>query len=201
LKRDGVEQHLRQQSFQVLLFLLVRRFELVLKEELVANFWRDTAVTDNALVQCIADIRRALGDDPRNPRYIKTVPRAGYRFIAEVEELWQELPTAEPAGLYLAKLENAVGTGGVKAGPAGQTQANLSSRAGMVMSVLRKLRFESVKLRRRQFVWAIAGLLALGALLFGLLYLRSRGSDYAVLRTTGKRSVAVDVFRQFFRSR
>src|SRR5580704_19526395 len=61
VKRDGVEQPLRQQSFQVLLFLLARRFELVLKEELVANFWHDTAVTDNALVQCIADIRRALG--------------------------------------------------------------------------------------------------------------------------------------------
>ena len=67
VKRDGVEQPLRQQSFQVLLFLLARRSELVLKEELVTYFWHDTAVTDNALVQCIADIRRALGDDPRNP--------------------------------------------------------------------------------------------------------------------------------------
>jgi len=47
----------------------------------------DTAVTDNALEQCLAEIRKVLGDDSRNPRFIKTVPRAGYRFIGKVEEV------------------------------------------------------------------------------------------------------------------
>src|SRR5207253_6998761 len=44
-----------------------------------------TAVTDDALVQCVMDIRRALGDDSRRPQFIKTVPKIGYRFIGELE--------------------------------------------------------------------------------------------------------------------
>lgn len=86
LKRGGQEQHLRQQPFHVLLYLLERRHRLISKEELIENFWRETAVTDNALVQCIAEIRRALGDDPRQPRFLKTIPKVGYRFIASVVE-------------------------------------------------------------------------------------------------------------------
>ena len=86
LKRGGREQYLRQQSFHVLLYLLERRQRLITKEELIENFWHDTAVTDNALVQCIAEIRRALGDDPRQARFVKTIPKVGYRFISPVEE-------------------------------------------------------------------------------------------------------------------
>jgi tetratricopeptide (TPR) repeat protein len=86
LKRGGHEQYLRQQSFHVLLYLLERRQRLITKEELIENFWHDTAVTDNALVQCIAEIRKALGDDPRQARFVKTIPKVGYRFISPVEE-------------------------------------------------------------------------------------------------------------------
>ena len=85
VKRDGQEGYLRQQSFQVLVYLIERRQRLISKEELIENFWRDTAVTDNALVQCIAEIRKALGDDPRQPRFIKTIPKVGYRFVGAVE--------------------------------------------------------------------------------------------------------------------
>jgi tetratricopeptide (TPR) repeat protein len=85
VKRAGQEAYLRQQSFHVLVFLLERRQRLISKEELIENFWHDTAVTDNALVQCIAEIRKALGDEPRQPRFIKTIPRVGYRFVGAVE--------------------------------------------------------------------------------------------------------------------
>jgi len=98
LKRDGHDQYVRQQSFQVLLYLLEQRRRLVSKEELVQNFWRDTAVTDNALVQCIADIRKVLGDDSRNPRFVKTIPKVGYRFIGAVEVDAPE-PTPRKAGV------------------------------------------------------------------------------------------------------
>jgi len=77
----------------VLVYILERRDRIVGKEELIENFWNDTAVTDNAVVQCIAEIRRALGDDPRGPRFIKTIPKVGYRFVATVTE---ELPLAKP---------------------------------------------------------------------------------------------------------
>src|SRR6185503_12585210 len=86
VKRNGHEQHLRQQTFHVLLYLLEQRERVVTKEELLSAIWHDTAVTDNALVQCIADIRKALGDDPRQPRFIKTAPKIGYLFIGAVEE-------------------------------------------------------------------------------------------------------------------
>jgi tetratricopeptide (TPR) repeat protein/DNA-binding winged helix-turn-helix (wHTH) protein len=86
LRRNGQEQHLRQQTFQVLLLLLEQRERLVTKDELIESVWRGAAVTDNALVQCITDIRRALGDDPRQPHLIKTIPKVGYRFIGAVEE-------------------------------------------------------------------------------------------------------------------
>jgi tetratricopeptide (TPR) repeat protein/DNA-binding winged helix-turn-helix (wHTH) protein len=87
LRRDGEERHLRQQTFQVLVYLLEQRERLVTKDELIDYVWRDTAVTDNALDQCLAEIRKALGDDSRNPRFIKTVPRRGYRFMGKVEEV------------------------------------------------------------------------------------------------------------------
>ncbi|HZS06075.1 MAG TPA: tetratricopeptide repeat protein [Blastocatellia bacterium] len=86
LRRDGEELALRQKSLQVLLYLLDRRGQLVTKEELIENVWGGAAVTPDALVQIIVELRRLLGDDSRQPRFIRTVPKAGYRFIGPVEE-------------------------------------------------------------------------------------------------------------------
>jgi tetratricopeptide (TPR) repeat protein/DNA-binding winged helix-turn-helix (wHTH) protein len=86
VRRNGEEQHLRRQTFQILLYLLDQRQRLVTKEEILERVWRGASVTDDALVQCIVDLRKALGDDPRHPRFIKTIPKSGYCFIAEVEE-------------------------------------------------------------------------------------------------------------------
>jgi hypothetical protein len=68
----------------------------VSREELIEHVWQGAAVTDDALVQRIVDLRKAFGDDSRHPRFIKTVPKAGYRFIAEVEET--RLPDNRPIG-------------------------------------------------------------------------------------------------------
>lgn len=84
--RAGKELHLRQKTFQVLIYLLEQRERLVPRDELIQHIWPQTAVTDNALDQCLAEIRKVLGDDSRQPRFIKTVPRAGYRFIGSVQE-------------------------------------------------------------------------------------------------------------------
>ncbi|MGH9961570.1 MAG: winged helix-turn-helix domain-containing protein, partial [Pyrinomonadaceae bacterium] len=94
LRRNGLELPMRQKSIQALLFLLEQRHRLVTKEELIERVWEGMAVSDDALVQLIKEIRHSLGDDPRQPRFIKTVPKAGYRFIAAVEELYLDLPTA-----------------------------------------------------------------------------------------------------------
>ena len=97
LKRDGQERHLRQKTFQVLLYLLEQRQRLITKDELIDHVWEETAVTDNALEQCLAEIRKVLGDDSRNPRFIKTVPRIGYRLIGTVEEFDISDAVQEPA--------------------------------------------------------------------------------------------------------
>ena len=86
LKRGGCEQHLRQKAFSVLIHLLEQRQRVVTKDELMESVWKDTAVTDDALVQCIKEIRRSIGDDSHQSRFIKTIPKTGYRFIGEIEE-------------------------------------------------------------------------------------------------------------------
>lgn len=87
VKRDGQEKYLRPKTLQVLLHLLEQRPRLVTKEELLTQVWQDVAVTDDALVQSIVEIRKALGDNSQQPRFIKTFPKTGYRFIGEVETL------------------------------------------------------------------------------------------------------------------
>lgn len=90
MRRAGAEVALRQKSFQVLFYLLEHRARLVTKEELIEHVWEGAAVTDDALVQSIVELRRAFGDDSRRPRFIRTVPKAGYQLIAPVSELARE---------------------------------------------------------------------------------------------------------------
>src|SRR5579884_593400 len=86
IRRAGAECSLRPKTFRLLLYLLEHRDRLVPKEELIQELWPDTAVSDGALAQCIADLRRTLEEDSRNPRFIRTAPRLGYQFIAPVTE-------------------------------------------------------------------------------------------------------------------
>lgn len=70
--------------FDALALLVREHGRLVEKDRLFEEVWDDVVVSDSALTQCIKEIRRLLGDDAVNPRFIQTVPRHGYRFIAEV---------------------------------------------------------------------------------------------------------------------
>jgi len=99
LRKEGAKLALQIQPFQVLAFLLKRPGELVTREQLRSRVWpEDTFVDfDHALNTSIAKIRLALGDDAEHPKYIETLPRRGYRFIAAVETLRTEPPAAELA--------------------------------------------------------------------------------------------------------
>jgi TolB-like protein/DNA-binding winged helix-turn-helix (wHTH) protein/Flp pilus assembly protein TadD len=79
---DGNDIALRPKTFAVLRCLIDNSGRLVSKDELFAAVWPNLAVTDDALVQSIGELRRALGDD--GPRLIKTIPRRGYRFESDV---------------------------------------------------------------------------------------------------------------------
>jgi len=89
---DGTDLRLRPKAFQLLLHLFNNRHRLVTKQELNDHIWPETAVTDDGVVQCVVELRKALGDAAREPRYIRTTPRVGYRFIADVHEI----PVAAP---------------------------------------------------------------------------------------------------------
>jgi hypothetical protein len=64
------------------------------KSRFFSEVWSDVVVSDSALTQCIKEIRKQLGDDASNPRFIQTVPRSGYRFIGDVEPVAQDRPGA-----------------------------------------------------------------------------------------------------------
>ena len=82
LLRNGEEIKLRPKSFDTLKHLVENSGRLISKNELFDAVWPDTAVTDDSLVQCLIEVRRALGEDGQ--QLIKTVPRRGYIFEAQV---------------------------------------------------------------------------------------------------------------------
>lgn len=86
---------LAPKAYDVLAFLIRHGNQLVHREKLMSELWPETYVDDHALSYQIAEIRRALNDDPRTPRYIETRPRRGYRFIAEIRD--EAAPKPAPA--------------------------------------------------------------------------------------------------------
>ena len=97
--RSGQVFAVEPKAFRVLLFLVRNPQRVVTKEELLGAVWGDTAVTENSLTRSILKLRRALGDDAREPRYIETVSTVGYRFVCAVEardEAEWDSPKADP---------------------------------------------------------------------------------------------------------
>ena len=80
LLRAGQEIRLRPKVFDALRYLIENRGRIVPKEELIENLWPEAFVTDDSLVQCMVELRRALDD--RSQEILKTIPRRGYMFTA-----------------------------------------------------------------------------------------------------------------------
>ncbi|MBK5256325.1 MAG: winged helix-turn-helix domain-containing protein [Vicinamibacteria bacterium] len=99
LRKEGRLVHLRNQPFQVLSLLLRRVGDLVTREEIKAALWADNADVDveQGLNYCIKELRSALGDNADAPRFIQTLPRRGYRFLADVRRVGVELPSVGSA--------------------------------------------------------------------------------------------------------
>jgi DNA-binding winged helix-turn-helix (wHTH) protein/tetratricopeptide (TPR) repeat protein len=104
----GETVHIQARGFDALLLLIQRRNEVVSKGELLATIWPDIHVEESNLPVMISAIRRAIGDNGRNQKYIETVSKFGYRFVGEVTEIRMAEPaafddsatfSAEPAGL------------------------------------------------------------------------------------------------------
>jgi len=98
LWKNGLKLKLGGQPFEILATLLERPGELVTREQLRSKIWSaDTFVDFNhGLNAAVNKLRECLSDSPEDPRYIETLPRRGYRFIAKTEKMGDELPPAAP---------------------------------------------------------------------------------------------------------
>lgn len=102
LQRGDHEVRVTPRSMEVLVYLLSQKGRVVSKDELLREVWNGQAVTDDALIVTVYELRKALGDRAREPVYLETVPRRGYRFVpaVQVETGAQPEPltaSAEPA--------------------------------------------------------------------------------------------------------
>src|ERR1700752_1651625 len=112
LTKPGKRLPLQEPPFQLLAMLLERPGELVSREELRAKIWPRTIVDfDHGLNKAINKIRDALGDSAENPRFIETVARRGYRFLADVEAI--SAPSPQPEATSDVGMDGVSSPGGV----------------------------------------------------------------------------------------
>ena len=110
LRRQGVRIKLNAQPFQVLMLLLDRPGELLTREEISRELWPDGTFVDyeHGVNSAVNRIREALGDAAGNPRFVETLARRGYRFVAPVERIGVEpaasLPATEPEPQFLNRI-------------------------------------------------------------------------------------------------
>lgn len=89
---------LAPKPFETLLYLARRPGKVVTKAELIEALWPDTYVTEDVLVQSIVEIRKALGDQAKDPRYVQTLPRRGYEFLEAVHAVPVPAQEGAPGG-------------------------------------------------------------------------------------------------------
>lgn len=83
LRRDGQDVHLSPKAFDLLSLLIHHRPNVLQKDELVTQIWRDSHVSDASLAVLIGEIRDAIDDDARHPRFVRTAHGVGYAFCGE----------------------------------------------------------------------------------------------------------------------
>src|SRR5262245_51160365 len=90
LRRNGKPLPLPPKTFELLKRLVVGHGQIVDQQELLETVWADSFVEKGSITFAVNQLRKFLNDDARDPRYIETVPRRGYRFIAETREVLRE---------------------------------------------------------------------------------------------------------------
>jgi len=89
--KNGQEKRIEAKVMSLLVLLASNAGEVVTRKEILAGVWPDVIVGEEIIAQIIYSLRNALGDDAKRPKYIETIPKKGYRFIAEVS-LFEENP-------------------------------------------------------------------------------------------------------------
>jgi predicted ATPase/DNA-binding winged helix-turn-helix (wHTH) protein len=102
LEKDGAPVQLGSRALDILLALIERAGDVVANNDLMAQVWRDVTVEEGSLRVHIAALRKALGDDKSDAKYIKNVPGRGYCFVAAISSTGMARATAAPAGAAAA---------------------------------------------------------------------------------------------------
>jgi adenylate cyclase len=105
LLRDGVQVSLRLKTFETLRMLVENAGRLVTKEMLLRQVWPDALVEENNINANVSILRKALGENANGQPYIETVPRAGYRFVAQVAQISSSQTAPTASGAATAGLE------------------------------------------------------------------------------------------------
>ena len=124
LRGRGLRIKLGAQPFQVLAMLLARPGELLTREEIARELWPDGTFVDaeQGVNSAVNRVREALGDTARNPRFVETLARRGYRFVAPVERMGVDEPaSAEVAGIAVAVQDSAFATQAEERSPGRRT--------------------------------------------------------------------------------
>lgn len=115
--------HLEPRSMEVLVHLIENAGQVVSRDRLQSAIWGEVVVGDESLTNAIIKIRKALGDDARNPRYVETIPKRGYRLVAQVTPLAPPKPGIfhgpAPSGAARGLQPALLGVGLVVVAPAG----------------------------------------------------------------------------------
>jgi transcriptional activator of cad operon len=153
IARDGETARLEARTMRLLLCLAQHAGEVVSIDDLLSEVWTGVIVTPDSVYQAVASLRRLLGDDPKQPAYIATVPRLGYRMVAMVSP-WSE---DEPAASTMMEAGEASSrTRRLRA--SGTTLALAVVVVAVVAGLLAYLIYERVALRRSTVPAAVAAL-------------------------------------------
>ncbi|MFZ0274450.1 MAG: winged helix-turn-helix domain-containing protein [Acidobacteriaceae bacterium] len=153
IARDGETARLEARTMRLLLCLAEHAGEVVSIDDLLSEVWAGVIVTPDSVYQAVASLRRLLGDDPKQPAYIATVPRLGYRMVAMVSP-WSE---DEPAASTMKEAGGASSrTRRLRA--SGTTLALAVVVVAVVAGLLAYLTYERVALRRSTVPAAVAAL-------------------------------------------
>lgn len=156
ISKDGQTVQLEPKVMQVLVTLARRPGQTVTKEQFMEEVWGDTVVTNDVLSRCISELRKVLGDDARDPRYIETIRKTGYRLIASVSHT-RVAPESEGSNTPNEDPDTSEALVPVAAGTASRSQSDAAT--------LRRLQLIWYRLRhrmRRVPLWVLAAVIALG---------------------------------------
>jgi len=117
ISRNGETARVDVRTMRLLLCLAEHSGEVVSIDDLLSQVWSEVSVAPDSVYQAVASLRRLLGDDPKQPTYIETVPRLGYRMVATVSR-WTDQSTAQPGSSPAFDTRHATPTTGSRLGGA-----------------------------------------------------------------------------------